>query len=244
MNIPNKLLYIGTGLHLEPLKHFNFTKEFVFIDILPRSELKTCVNYDQYNSLDEDFYGKNFYYDLVELARKNNFVLEETKELDSEYFVDTISFFQSIKLFSKINETFLHICPHLLIFFNLETQQKLKYYISTDILNNMCFDLANDILLSDGLIISGYHPDKYLLEYIKYPINLYCYDNTCYKIHENEEDNLDNLIYWMFNNLDKIQIYFSNIFLVNSDNGILTKYANIEQLDLDVKKFHLTKYHY
>ena len=107
--------------------------------------------------------------------------------------------------------------------------------------NNMCFDLENDILSSDGLIISGYHPNKYLLEYIKYPINLYCYDNTCYKINEDEEDDLDNLIYWMFNNLDKIQMYFSNIFLINSDNGIMTRYENIEKLNLDVEKIHYEK---
>ena len=37
MSISNKILYIGTGLDLEPLKQFELTKEFVFVDVMPRS---------------------------------------------------------------------------------------------------------------------------------------------------------------------------------------------------------------
>lgn len=33
-----KLLYIGSGLDIEPIIHFNDVKEFIFIDTLPRSE--------------------------------------------------------------------------------------------------------------------------------------------------------------------------------------------------------------
>jgi hypothetical protein len=87
------------------------------------------------------------------------------------------------------------------------------------------------------LIISGYHPDKKLLEHIKYPINLYCYDETSYKVDDDEVHNKNNLIYWISNNLDMVNKYFSNIYLVNIKNGYMTKYNDILQLDLDVKKF-------
>ena len=168
MVISSKILYIGTGLHLDVLKHFDSTKEFIFVDIQPRSE------FDSPDSFYEGFYRKNFYPKLIELAREFGFELEKSEELDPEYFVNILDIAQRIKWLNNVKETFPNICPTLLIFFNSITGQKLKYYISTNILYNMCWDLENDISSSEGLIISGYHPNKILLNYIPFPINLYC----------------------------------------------------------------------
>ena len=33
---PNKILYIGAGHNIEPVKHFSQTKEFIFVDSQPR----------------------------------------------------------------------------------------------------------------------------------------------------------------------------------------------------------------
>lgn len=235
MSTSNKILYIGAGLHLDVIKHFESTKEFVFVDVQPRSE------FDSPDSFYEGFYRKNFYSKLIELVKEVGFELEKSVELDPEYFVNLLDITQRIKWLNKVKETFPNICPTLLVFFNHITGQKLKYYISTNILYNMCWDLENDIRSSEGLIISGYHPNKILLNYVSFPINLYCYDGTCYKIDDEDEDDFDNLIYWMFHNLDWVDKYFSNIYLVNKENGIMTKYYNIEQLDIDVKKIHIEK---
>ena len=40
----NKLLYIGSGLHIKPVTDFLKTKKFVFIDTLPRSEHSENIN--------------------------------------------------------------------------------------------------------------------------------------------------------------------------------------------------------
>jgi hypothetical protein len=235
MNTSNKILYIGTGLHLDVLKHFESTKEFIFVDVMPRSE------FDSPDSFYEGFYRNNFYARLIELANGYGFVLEKTEELDPEYFVNILDIVQRIKWLGKVKETFPNICPTLLTFFNQQTGQKLKYYISTNILYNMCWDLENDIRSSEGLIISGYHPNKILLKYISFPLNLYCYDGTCYKINDDEEDDFDNLVYWLFHNLEWVTKYFSNIYLVQNDSGIMIKYNNMEELDVEVKKIHIEK---
>ena len=221
----SKILYIGAGLHFNPLKQFESTKEFIFVDIQPRSE------FDSPDSFYEGFYRKNFYSELIKLANEYGFKLEKSKELDQEYFINIFDFSQKNKYINNMMEIFPNICPTLLIFFNSNTGQKLKYYISTNILYNMCFDLENDIRSSKGLIISGYHPDKIILDFISDPINLYCYDETCYKINNEDVDDLNNLVYWMFNNLDIIKKYFLNIYLVRKENGIITKYDDIIQLN-------------
>ena len=235
MKTSSKILYIGDGLHFEPLKQFELTKEFIFVDIKPRSE------FDSPDSFYEGFYRKQFYCELIELANKYGFELEKSEELDSNYFVNILSIVQRIKWLGKVKETFPYITPTLLIFFNPTTGQKLKYYISTNILYNMCFDLENDIRSCEGLIISGYHPDNKLLNYISHPINLYCYDETCYKLDDEEVDDFNNLVYWLFNNLDMVSNYFLNIYLVRRENGIITKYDNMNELDIIVNKIHLDK---
>lgn len=236
MNSSNKLLYIGAGLHLDPTKHFESTKELVFVDIQPRTE------FDINNNFDEVFYRKNFYSGLIMMAKEFDFVLEKSVELDPDYHMNISSIAQRVKWKDKVKELYPFICPTLLVFSNSNTGQKLKYYISTNILSNMCMELLNDIKTSDGLIISGYHPEKDLLNYITNPINLYCYTGTCYKLDDDEVDNYNNLVYWMFNNLNKISTYFSNIFLVDRDEGTIVKYNDIIRLDKDVNKIHRRKF--
>ena len=228
----NKLLYIGAGLDLKPLVDFLETTEFVFVDVQPRSE------FDKPEFWFEGFYRNNFYPNLVKEASMYGFSLENTEELDSEYFQSIMSFRQRIKWLNRVKETFNHICPNLLTFYNYKTGQKLKYYISTNILTNMNWDLENDILNTDGLIISGFHPDKKLLNYITNPINLLCYSETCYNIPIEEVDNLDNLDSWLFNNPDQISKYFKSIFVVNKKNGEMSRCKDINQIEIICKKIH------
>ena len=48
-----KILYVGTGNHIEPVNHFSDTKEFIFIDSQPRNE-----------------YGHEYYYKPFYLLRQ------------------------------------------------------------------------------------------------------------------------------------------------------------------------------
>ena len=95
----------------------------------------------------------------------------------------------------------------------------------------MCTRLEVDIRESNGLIIAGYHPDKIILDYISRPIKLYCYSNTCYYLDDDDVDDFVNLIYWSYNNIDKVKDYFQFIYVCNSTSGELIKCEDMYEVD-------------
>ena len=68
----------------------------------------------------------------------------------------------------------------MLVFHNKKTQQSLTYYASTNIKFNMSKILENDIAQCDGIIVSGYFPEKEILNYFVLPKAFFGYTNTCY----------------------------------------------------------------
>jgi hypothetical protein len=208
-----KILYIGARTHLKPTLDIN-ASEYIFIDTQPRSE------FDEFGYWDYRFYKKNFYSNLIESARKLNFYLQNTILLDSNYS----------NFIKKSNEEYPHLNPTLLIFEHSNTGQILKYYISTNIQFNMCDRLYNDISTSTGLIISGHDPNNRLFNYIKYPINLFCYTGTCYTYENADENDKNNIIYWCSNNLSIIPTYFNNIYIVHRKNGCVIKCNDFQHM--------------
>jgi len=67
MLFANKLLYIGSGLHIKPVTNFLQTKNFIFIDTLPRSEYSENINKISYN--------KYFYNNLIDKFKNYKFEL-------------------------------------------------------------------------------------------------------------------------------------------------------------------------
>ena len=165
---PNKLLYIGANTHLAPVRHFPNTKEFVFIDTQPRSE------FDKENIFETCFYRHRFYKRLLRTLSQYGFILLSTTVLDKQY----------------VKTHYQHCNPTLLYFSNPVTRQTVKYYISTNILYNMCPVLEQDIRQTDGLIISGYHPHQKVLDYLPKSITWYCYNSTCYSYDEYNPDTI------------------------------------------------------
>lgn len=220
-----KLLYIGSGVDFEPLGHFRDVKEFVFIDTLPRSrhdglKYKNSLFY-------EGFYSPNFIFQLIKQINKFDYELVKKISLEPEYYNKYLTQEQKKFWGNNFLEKFPDINPQLLIFVNNKSQQILRYYISTNILTNMYDILKTDISESDCMLISGFHPDKIILEYITRPIKLYCDTKTCYFLHDDEVDNYNNIIYWLFNNLDKISSYFNKIYAYEKINGNITLCDNL-----------------
>ena len=88
----NKLLYIGTGLHINPITKFKNTKEFIFIDTLPRSEYsETKINYNN-----------NFYNDLIDKLDDYNFTLNN-KINNNKIITSTLLEFYNHKTNQKVN---------------------------------------------------------------------------------------------------------------------------------------------
>ena len=218
----NKLLYIGTGLHINPVKTFTYTNEFVFIDTLPRSEWDYKYNETYDETYNEKYYRKNFYSNLLIKMNNYGFELFLSYQIDNKYS----------KQFSSI--TYQYINPTLLIFKNNNTRQIIKYYISTNIEYNMNKQIKNDIKETDGLIICGYHPNKVILNYFDKPKKFYGYFNTSYKIYEknmNEEEKNNIINFINTNTYEKISKYFNKFFLVIESQCKIIQCKNLDKLE-------------
>jgi hypothetical protein len=202
----NKLLYIGTGLHLDPIKTFSTTKKFIFIDTQPRSEFDSRRYYTTY-------YNNNFLKELINNFKKLNFLKKEE-----------ITFGSSNINLPYINST-------LIIFYNQTLDQVVNYYVSTNILYNMNLQLLHDIKTSDGLIVSSYYPHKYLLNYFDKKKKLYCYTSSIFNYKKDHwfDEEYEESIFELIENKNNSEKYFDEFNLIN-DNGIIERFDSIEKL--------------
>ncbi len=238
----NQLLYIGTGHHIKPVVHFSETNRFIFIDTQPRSE------FDRPDYFYEGFYRSRFINGLKQKCQKYGFTLRDEKVLDEEYYKNVLT----IKQFEQYQQHQLvdpemrlnfdnglpaYINPTVLTFVNPETRQEIKYYVSTNIEHNMNDELKKDIQESDGLIVSGYHPDGKLLESfgdLSKPKNFYGYSRTWFGNDPDQVDNRNNIINLMHTNRIKASDYFSQFFLVNWESGKMKECVDLN--DIEVKR--------
>lgn len=191
----NKILYFGSGTHLEPINHFSDTTEIIFGDSQPRTEFGT-------NYYRREFYRKNFYYELENKIKKLNLKLYNRKVLTNNFTEIQVPNLESECLYISDSKN------------NLRSSKNIKYYISTslpyDLYDNK--DLQTDIETCDSLLICGHHPNSKLIKYIKKPFNLIGYSNTWFPKNLEELKNEDyeyecNILNWIINNPHSIKSY-------------------------------------
>jgi hypothetical protein len=204
-----KILYIGTWDHFEVTKHFDQTDEFVFIDTQPRSEFDCEI-------FDPEMYRTRFYDRIMKKSNKYGFDLKSIMNLDPSY---------SIKI--KADPDIPFICPTILTFEKATASDRIKqtirYYISTNILYNMCDILEEDIKTSDGLILSGYLPNKLVLKMLSSDITIYCYTQTVYSFDPAYDT--ENIIFDL-QNMGK-----NYVVICNSSGAQLLKCSTIQQVE-------------
>jgi len=202
----NKILQINTNLNIKPIFDFPKTKHFIFIDILPRSN-----NIKNYN--------KNFYRDLVDLYKINGFKLMEIIEIDNIYHKKILPLgYKLYYFFKKLPE---YINPTLLCFFNIKTNQVIKYYISTDINNNINLDIIYEINTCDAIIVDNNTPIVNLLYYIIDMKQFIGYSDTYYTMISKSDINL---IKNKFNKYIYIDHITNDILKFNNFENFMTKY--------------------
>lgn len=138
-----------------------------------------------------------------------------------------------------------HINPTLLLFKNNITNRFIKYYISTNIEYNMTNELANDIGNCDGLVLSGYLPNKKVLDYFIKPKILIAYSGTCY----DEYCNNVNIMTFLKNNKIYKKYFIKGYFMPSHVQEYQTyfeikpkEFYNIEHLiDISNKWYELWK---
>ena len=222
----NKILYLGSWHHIQPVRDFPLVKEFIFIDTQPRSEWDT-------NFFHIGFYKQNFYDELIHKCKNFGFKLKTEDVLDQNYYKSIFTIKQRL-YYSLYSQRPPHINPTLLTFYNETTGQSIKYYISTNIQYNMTPLLQKDIEESEALVISGYHPHIKLLEYFTKPKLFIGYSDTCYDKNKNEEQNNGDDIISLLNQSYKSE-YFNHYMVVSYKTGQIKKCTDIFDIKLQIK---------
>ena len=222
----NKILYLGTWNHIQPVRDFPFVKEFIFIDTQPRSEFDDKSFY-------QGFYKDNFYDNLIHKCNCFGFHLKSEEVLDSTYYKSIFTLWQRI-YYSLWNILPQHINPTLLTFFNERTRQTIKYYISTNIEYNMTISLQQDIEEADALVVSGYNPNIKLLEYFTKSKIFIGYSNTCYDLNKDKDkEEEDNSIISVLHQTEKSE-YFYKYITVSYKTGQMKDCTDIFDLKIKV----------
>ena len=151
-----KILYIGSGEHVDVIEHFTDCNEFVFIDSKPIND----YGYDYYYRF---YYKPTFVNDITNKLNTLGFNLIDCKTLTNN--------------FTEIHKPYLE--STLMTFTN--QHRTIKYYISTSIPQHLYVDeLLNDIKSCDTLLVSGHHPSYQIVQYLPNDITFIGYSNTWY----------------------------------------------------------------
>lgn len=227
----NKILYLGSGLHIEPVLHFKKSKEFIFIDIEPRNEYDNGI-------FTTSCYNSHFYKNLIDKCKSYGFMLYQTCVIDKDFWKIILSFKQkTLYLCNKLSSM---INPTLLIFINPSTRQKIKYYISTNILYNMNAELKEDIESADIFIFHEYLSQTKILEYFNKPKVFVAYQNNVFNMNNHNEKTLAS---FLINNICSLSYYFNEYYLikeVEKEKGVIEikAFDNFTELKNEVEVEH------
>lgn len=236
------MLYVGAGVDLRPIQHFPNTKNFVYVDTLPRS---TC---DEINYLGcgfrSDLYSENFMMNLFDECAHLNFELVSFQEINPEFYKKIFTPKQRIYYSFHPKKMPSLINPHVITFIHRKTQQTLKYYLSTNIEKNMNVQLSKDIMECDSIFISENIPSHKVLEYFQTP-KIYIgyvngnsgkkknYDNNgAISDSDIDDDEYNNIIVFLRNNpIHIVSKYFASYYLVCEQANVLIRCRNIRNLE-------------
>jgi len=206
----NKLLYIGTGEHIDVIKHFPNTYEFVFVDIQPLSEY---YGY-KYNKA---YYRPNFVRSIIQKLFLLGFELQSMKTLDENYYKKIFNMKQ--RLYYLFYSKPMYVNPTLLLFYCPKLKKEVKYYISTDIDYTNLPNLYNDIVNCDSVIVSGHIPSIKYFTHMTKPINFIGYSNTYYYFDNSQKN--DSILHYFYQNKNKISNIIQKFYAVNYDDGYI-----------------------
>jgi hypothetical protein len=221
----NKILYVGAGTHISPIKDFFFTKEFIFVDTKPRSICETKKEFDINN------YDRNFIKNLINECEKNDMKLKFIIKLDKKYKNKIFNIKEKIRYLFNCPK---YLKPHLFIFYNESTGQTLKYYISTNIEYNMLPELEKEIEESKAVIVSNYFPKTKLLDYFQNLKIFIGYVGTNFGLNLNDilcEEKRNTILCMLNMNKENVNsIFFYTYYLITSNKNQKIEFDSYEEL--------------
>jgi hypothetical protein len=85
--------------------------------------------------------------------------------------------------------------PIMIHFKNKKNDVQVDYYMNTPFPSGITKELQQELRKLDTLIIAGHHPHKNIIEMMKKPINIVCWEGTYYGKEECEEDSVIKKLY-------------------------------------------------
>jgi hypothetical protein len=213
----NKILYVGCGINVDIISHFPNTKEFIFVDSQPLNKFNGAEFY-------EPFYQHQFINIILSKLRILGFMIQSVTTLDKKYFKKIFTLKQRIYYLFYNKPQYIN--PSLLTFYNTNTKQEVKFYVSTDINYTNILPLYADIKSCDALLISKHSPSIEYLKYILFPINFVGYSDTLYHINSNDNDK--NIIQYFHRNKKIISKYILDFYAIDKENGYIELCSSFE----------------
>lgn len=210
---PVKMVYIGCGFHLDPVKHFKTTKEFIFIDTIPSFRRK----------LQEQFHKLGFY-------------LQSNEATWIDMGAGEASAMTAPATATAPTTATTPADADCLSFYNSRTRQSVRYYISAVLDETLETHslIAADIETADALIVRGFIPHASIVNMIRNPFVLICYNQTYFRLSTKDGlvQNPHNLLYYLHNNKrSHISAAISDIYLLDTIRGtIMGRFGHIKQL--------------
>ncbi len=201
MNLP-LAVYVGAGLDLKIIKNIPEVKNFVFIDSQPHSEF----------GIDENWvYDSSYVFNCIcpKFAP----------------FINTFSrphFISDLKK-TAIQEDFKLVSEEVNKKLKFEYKdQTINYFLNTSIPHHLPF-IKNDIKNFDNLIIAGFFPHHYILNYTTKHITFWGNTNTIYKNTQNNclynnQDEDENTVIYKLNNESLYEKKFKTFNLIQNKN--------------------------
>ena len=201
MNLP-LAVYVGAGLDLKIIKNIPEVKNFVFIDSQPHSEFGIDENWTHDSSYIFSCICPKFA-PFINTYSRPNFISDLKKTAIKEDF----------KLVSEeVNKK---------LKFEYK-DQTINYFLNTSIQQHLPF-IKNDIKNFDNLIIAGFFPHHYILNYTTKNITFWGNTNTIYKNIQNNclynnQDEDENTVVYKLNNESLYEKKFKTFNLIQNKN--------------------------
>jgi len=167
----NTLLYIGAYTDLVPVLFFKDIKIFIFIDCVPFSRYGNTV------ALKEEIMT-TVYASINEIN-----VFKDINQLGDNDFLSKLGRIMKQNNFSLIEENSI---DSYLLYKNQD--RTIKYYINRAFPQFLTKPIVKDIKECNILYISGYDPDKSVINFIRRPFTIIGTSNTVFSINESEEN--------------------------------------------------------
>lgn len=167
-------VYIGAGLDVRPIRAMKNIDTFVYIDSRPATEFPGYSNQ----------FDKRFFYDFHDKLGREGF------EFDND-------------MYAKFKKNIFDGKPDVMVY--TQGSVMLKYYMNTAFPNqSYTRDLVDDFASADTLIIAGHHPHKSIIDLMKTPIDVICWEGTWYGPDE-YEDNKDSVVRTLYNDMSSVR---------------------------------------